>query len=102
MELMRSTAFTILTLAMLLTTACGPKATTAEECYSTPFTLPDGAVIRVENMRNQQEMMRGMMFRDELKSDRGNGPATKRPQYGGNAEALFVVELAAGVAVSTF
>ena len=142
MELMRSTALPILLFAMLLTTACGPKATTAEEYYTTPLTLPDGAVIRVENMRTQQEMMRGMMFRDELKPDHGmlfshggegnypywmyqvrvpldilwldgarriveisaqtppcrEGPASKCPQYGGHAKALFVVELAGGVA----
>lgn len=127
----------------LLTSSCGQKATTAEEYYSTPIKLPDGTVIYAESMRTPQEMMRGMMFRDELKPDRGmlfshgspgkypywmyqvkipldiiwiagdrriveispNTPpcpagvqASKCPQFGGNAEALFVVELAGGVA----
>jgi uncharacterized membrane protein (UPF0127 family) len=133
----------ILILSTLLTSvACSPKPTTAEEFYSTPIKLPDGAVILAEHMRTQQEMMRGMMYRDELKSDRGMlfahgssgkypywmyqvrvpldiiwidehrriveisaetppcalGPASKCPQYGGHMDALFVVELAGGVA----
>jgi len=55
----------------LLTTACSERATTAEEYYSTPVKLPNGAVIQAEHMRTPQEMMRGMMFRDELKPDHG-------------------------------
>ncbi|HEY3743666.1 MAG TPA: DUF192 domain-containing protein [Bryobacteraceae bacterium] len=55
----------------LITTSCGPKAMTSEEYYSTPIKLPDGTVILAESMRTPQEMMRGMMFRDELKPDRG-------------------------------
>ena len=139
---MRFPALMILISTTLLLTACGDKATSAEEFYLTTIKLPDDAVIRAEHMRSPQEMMRGMMFRDELKPDRGMlfshgspgkypywmyqvkipldilwldggrriveissqtppcplGPATKCPQYGGKAEALFVVELASGVA----
>jgi len=134
----------ILVLTILSATGCGEKATTAEEFYSTPVTLPDGAVIRVESMRTPQQMMRGMMFRDELKPERGMlfshgspgkypywmyqvkipldivwvgsnrriveiaantppcpvGPASKCPQFGGHEDALFVVELAGGVAAT--
>jgi uncharacterized membrane protein (UPF0127 family) len=139
---MRLSPSSILIVSTLLTTGCGPKATAPEDYYSAPLTLPDGAVIQVEHMRSPQEMMRGMMFRQELKPDRGmlfshgapghypywmfqvrmpldivwldatrriveispntpacpDGPASKCPHYGGNAEALFVVELAGGVA----
>jgi uncharacterized membrane protein (UPF0127 family) len=128
--------------SVLASVGCGPKATSADEFYSTPIKLPDGSVILAEQMRTPQEMMRGMMFRDELKPDRGMlfshgsagkfpywmyqvripldiiwvderrriveisadtppcsaGPASKCPQYGGHADALFVVELASGVA----
>ena len=140
--MMRIPILPMLICGPLLLTACGDKAATAEEFYLTPIKLPDGAVIQAEHMRTQQEMMRGMMFRDELKPDRGmlfshgspgnfpywmyqvkipldilwvnsarriveisaltppcpEGPASKCPHYGGHAEALFVVELAGGVA----
>jgi len=136
-----STAMTLIVSA-LLTTACGPKASTVEDYYTTPLKLPDGAVIQVEQMRTPQEMMRGMMFRDDLKPDHGmlfshgapgkypywmfqvripldilwldanrriveispntppcpNGPASTCAQFGGKEVALFVVELAGGVA----
>jgi uncharacterized protein len=55
----------------LLFASCGEKATTAEEYYLTPLKLPDNTVIQVEQMREQKDMMRGMMFRDELKPNRG-------------------------------
>ena len=50
---------------------CGDRATTAEEYYLSPLKLPDGATILVEQMRTPEQMTRGMMFRDELKRDRG-------------------------------
>lgn len=139
---MRLHALLIFISGTMLLTACGDKATSAEEFYLTPLKLPDGTTILAEHMRTPQEMMRGMMFRDELKPNRGmlfshgapgnypywmyqvkipldivwldsgrriveisaqtppcdKGPASKCPHYGGNAEALFVVELAGGVA----
>ena len=55
----------------LLLTACGERPTTLEEYYLTPVKLPDGTVIQAEQMREPKDMMRGMMFRDELKPDRG-------------------------------
>ena len=139
---MRHPALLILISSALTLAACGDRATSAEEYYLTPIKFPDGAVILAEHMRTQQEVMRGMMFRDALKPDRGMlfshggpgkypywmyqvkipldivwvnggrriveisaqtppcplGPASKCPNYGGNSEALFVVELAGGVA----
>ena len=139
---MRPLALLTLICCSTLLTACGDRATSAEEYYLTPIKLPNGTVIQAEHMRTEQEMMRGMMFRDELKPNRGmlfshgsigkfpywmyqvkipldiiwldasrriveisantppcpEGPASKCPRYGGNADALFVVELAGGVA----
>jgi len=141
---MRLTALPILifSFSSLILSACGEKATSAEEYYLAPVKLTDGTVIQVEQMRTQQEMMRGMMFRDEMKPGRGMlfshgspgkypywmyqvkvpldiiwldqsrriveisaqtppcpvGPASKCPQFGGAADALFVVELAGGAA----
>jgi uncharacterized protein len=127
-------------IVLLFATGCGEKATSAEDYYSSPIKLPDGTVILAEHMRTPKEMMRGMMFREELKPDRGmlfshggpgrypywmfqvrmsldivwldaqghvvevsertppcpDGPATKCPHFGGNADALYVAEFAAG------
>ena len=140
---MRIPALFVLISTALMTSACGQKGTSAEDYYSTPVKLPDGTIILAEQMRTRQEMMRGMMFRDEMKPGRGmifwhGSPgkypywmyqvkvpldiiwidinrriveispqtppcpvgvlASKCPQYGGNKEALFVVELAGGAA----
>ena len=54
-----------------LLAACGDRATSVEEYYLSKVKLPDGAVILVEQMRTAEQMTRGMMFRDELKPDRG-------------------------------
>ena len=132
--------FPLIFVSML--TACGDRATSAEEYYLSPLKLPDGSTIMVEQMSTPEQMTRGMMFRDELKPDRGllffhggpgryqywmyqvkvpldiiwvdagrriveisamtppceKGPAPKCPHYGGNADALFVVELGGGQA----
>jgi len=124
-------------------TACN-RASSAEEYYMMPMKLPDGAVILMEQMRTPEQMTQGMMFRDELRKDRGmlfshgapgrfpywmfqvkvpldiiwvnnarriveivpqakpceKGPANVCPSYGGHQDALFVVELAGGVAAS--
>ena len=68
---MRLPVLPMLISSALMISACGEKATSAEEFYLTPVKLPDGTVIQAEQMRTPQEMMRGMMFRDELKPGRG-------------------------------
>jgi uncharacterized protein len=42
-----------------------------DEYNTTRVTLPDGAVIRAEVMRREEDMRRGMMFRDSLPENRG-------------------------------
>jgi uncharacterized membrane protein (UPF0127 family) len=129
----------IVTLAFTLLAACGMKPDPLDEFNTTKVTLPDGAVIRAEVLRRQEDIMRGMMFRDSLAEDRGmlfihgspgkykyymyqvkipldiiwldsrntvvemseNTPpcttkASECPLYGGNHDALIVLELAGG------
>ena len=71
LEMQRTLTPLILIMSALLTSSCGQKATSADEFYRIPVKLPDGGVILAEHMRTPQEMMRGMMFRDELKPDHG-------------------------------
>src|ERR1700730_14973439 len=61
----------IILAALLSLAACGPKATTLEDFPTRPITLPGGQVIRVETMISNFEVLRGMMFRTSLASDRG-------------------------------
>jgi uncharacterized membrane protein (UPF0127 family) len=61
----------ILLAALLLLTCCGPKPTTLEDFPTRPLTLPNGQVLRVETMIRTFELLRGMMFRTDLPSDRG-------------------------------
>ncbi|MEO7142744.1 MAG: DUF192 domain-containing protein [Bryobacteraceae bacterium] len=126
----------------VILSACGSKSTSVEDFNSRPVTLPDGKVIEAEVMVHEQDMIRGMMFRDSLAPDRGmlfiHGQEGKFPYrlyqvrvpldilwmnsnrriveisadskpcplqsakacplYGGHEDALFVLELAAGVA----
>lgn len=42
-----------------------------EEYNTVPVRLPDGSVIRAEQLVQPEELARGMMFRDELPEDRG-------------------------------
>ena len=123
----------------LAAAGCGQKAVTLEEYNTRLITLPDAYQVRAEVMTHPQDVMRGMMFRDELAPDRGmlfihgepgqygywmyqvripldiiwlngnrrivemspNTPpcetkASQCPTYGGNENALYVLELAAG------
>src|SRR5258708_3867969 len=51
-------------------TACN-RASSTEEYYLMRLTLPDSSVILMEQMRTPEQMTQGMMFRDELRNDRG-------------------------------
>jgi hypothetical protein len=61
----------LLLAAALLLASCGPKPATLEDFPTRPVTLPGGQVIRVETMLTSFELLRGMMFRTSLASDRG-------------------------------
>jgi len=58
-------------LLFLVLASCENKAQSVDEFQTTPLTLPGGQQIRVEVMTKQEDMMRGMMFRDSLAADRG-------------------------------
>jgi uncharacterized membrane protein (UPF0127 family) len=64
---------------------CGEKNDAVDEFRTTKVRLPDGAVIRAEVMRREEDMRRGMMFRDSLPEDRGmlfiHGKLGKYPYY---------------------
>ncbi len=55
----------------LLFTGCAQKEDSYQSASLRPVTLPDGAVILAEVRITNEEMTRGMMFRDSLASDRG-------------------------------
>jgi uncharacterized protein len=57
--------------ALVCLTSCGPPATTLEDFPTRPVRLPGGQVIRAETMISNFELLRGMMFRTSLASDRG-------------------------------
>jgi uncharacterized membrane protein (UPF0127 family) len=57
--------------AMALLAGCGTNSDAVDEFNTVKVTLPDGAVIRAEVMRNELDMRRGMMFRDSLSENRG-------------------------------
>lgn len=58
------------TAVLALFAACGGRK--AEDAAgTTALTMPDGSTIRVEVMLTPMDMMRGMMFRDEMGKDRG-------------------------------
>jgi uncharacterized protein len=67
--------------ALLSITACGPKATTLEDFPTRPVTLPGGQVIHVETMISDFEVLRGMMFRTSLASDRGMLFVHPKPEH---------------------
>jgi uncharacterized protein len=62
----------LLVLAALLALAgCGSKPTTIEDFSLRPVTFPGGQTIRVETMIDNIDLLRGLMFRTSLASDRG-------------------------------
>lgn len=56
--------------ALVLAAGCGSRKV-EDAAGTTPLTMPDGSTIRVEVMMTPIDMMRGMMFRDEMGKDRG-------------------------------
>jgi uncharacterized protein len=60
-----------LILALAVLAGCGGNSDAVDEFNTVKVTLPDGAVIRAEVMRNEVDMRRGMMFRDSLAENRG-------------------------------
>jgi hypothetical protein len=61
--------YVILVAAMLC--GCGEKASTMDDLTSTDVTFPNGHKVRAQTMRDQSDLIRGMMFRDSLGTDRG-------------------------------
>lgn len=49
----------------------GPKSTKPEDFNTIALTLPNGKTIRCEQMITQSDMLRGMMFREQLPPTRG-------------------------------
>jgi uncharacterized membrane protein (UPF0127 family) len=67
--------------ALLFLAGCGPKATTLEDYPTRPITLPDGRTIRVETMYTNIDLLRGLMYRTSLASDRGMLFVYPQPNY---------------------
>lgn len=57
--------------ALTLLGGCGDKSSAVDDFNTTKVTLPDGTLIRAEVMRREEDMRRGMMFRDSLAENRG-------------------------------
>jgi len=55
---------------MMLLAGCGGQ-NADDATGTTPLTMPDGKVIRVEVMLTPIDMLRGMMYREEMGKDRG-------------------------------
>lgn len=66
-------------------TSCGGQSTTAGDFDTRPVKLPNGKTIQAEVMVKEQDMYRGMMFRDSLPPGRGmlfvHGQPSKVPYY---------------------
>lgn len=58
-------------LAAALLQSCGGKPSTMEDLNATEITLPNGAKITAETMRQQIDLTRGMMFRDAFAEGHG-------------------------------
>jgi uncharacterized protein len=61
----------VLPTLLLMLAGCGGSSDPVEEFQTTPLTLPHGQRIRVETMTKREDMMKGMMFRDSMREDRG-------------------------------
>ena len=55
----------------LAAVSCGPKPLTMEEYQTQLVTFPNGKQVRAEVMIREEDMMRGMMFRNSLAAGRG-------------------------------
>jgi len=56
---------------ILILCGCSEKPSTLDDLNSTDVTLPNSIKIRAETMREQSDLIRGMMFRDSLPQNRG-------------------------------
>ena len=61
----------LLYVVILVLAGCGSSATKVEDLNATVVTLPGGWKIMAETKRTEEEMARGMMYRDALPKDRG-------------------------------
>ncbi len=61
----------LLMASMILLSACGEKPVTLEDLNATEIIFPNGTKILAETMREQMDLLRGMMFRDSLPTGRG-------------------------------
>jgi uncharacterized membrane protein (UPF0127 family) len=61
------------------------------EANTIPLTLPNGQVIRVETMIHEQDMIKGMMFRDEMKP--GHGMLFFHPQVANVSYWMYQVKI---------
>ena len=57
--------------SIVLLSACGEKPATLEDLNATEVIFPNGTKIMAETMREQMDLLRGMMFRDSLPNGRG-------------------------------
>ncbi len=67
----RALGFQRILLAALLCAACGRKPATVDDFHTREVILPNGFKLRAEVMVRPEDMMRGMMFRDEFPEGRG-------------------------------
>ncbi len=133
--------FVLCCIVAALTISCSNQDE-ADRFMAREVTLPNGSKVYAEMAIEQQELLRGLMFRDTLAKDRGmlflhnkmgryaywmfqvripldivwmdnskkvvevqenvppcpSAKAAECPQFGGNQDAQFVLELAAGMA----
>lgn len=68
---MRGTFLTAGLFAIVLLSGCGEKPTTLEDINATDIVFPNGTKIVAETMRQQVDLIRGMMFRESLAQGRG-------------------------------
>jgi uncharacterized membrane protein (UPF0127 family) len=68
---MRQTLLLIGLCVCLVSCGGGDKAASLEDFNTRPVTLPDGTVVTSEVLIKNQDMARGMMFRDNLPEGRG-------------------------------
>ena len=61
----------LLAAALLGLAGCSSKPTTLDDFPTRPLTLPNGQKIRVETMISDFDLLRGMMYRTSLATDRG-------------------------------
>jgi hypothetical protein len=62
----------LLYVVLLVLAGCGSSATKVEDLNATVVTLPGGRKIMAETKRTEEEMARGMMFRDALPKGGGD------------------------------